>query len=63
MDDLRDSGRVLNTELALLPSLTSNSVQQTFLISIYPPAATANVSLRKNNRSGHVNKNKGDRGK
>ena len=63
MDDFRDCSRVLNAELYLPPSLMSNYVEQAFLTSISPLAATANVSLRNNKRLVHVNKNKGDRGK
>ena len=36
MDDLRDSGRVINSELALPPSLTSNAVEQISSTSIAP---------------------------
>ena len=63
MDDFRDCSRVLNAELDLPPSLMSNYIEQSFLTSISPLAAIANVSLRNNKRLVHVNKNKGDRGK
>ena len=40
MNDLCDSGKVINSELALPPSLTSNAVQKTSLTSIFLPAET-----------------------
>ena len=63
MDDLRDSNRVLNGKVDLSPSLTSNTIEKTFLTSIAPPAAIENVSLCNINCLSHLNKNKGNRGK
>ena len=63
MDYFRDYNRVINDEVALSPSLTSNTIEKTFLTSIAPPAAIENVSLRNINCLSHLNKNKGNRGK
>ena len=63
MVSLSDSGREINAELDLPPFLENNSVQKTFLTSVFPPEETENVFLRNNNHSAHVNKTKGDKGK
>ena len=62
MDDLSECGRVFNAELAVPPYLKSNDLKKTFLTSILPQEATANVFLC-NNCSAHVNKKKGNREK
>ena len=56
MDYFCDSGRLLNGELALPPYLMINTDDKKFVTPVDPPTSTANVSLRNNKRSEHVNK-------